>query len=148
MPLAGIVGIPFVGLLLDRPTIETSWILLVFGLCFGLLTIVPNTIPQLIGIGILVFNRPLLYTYLSDIFAKVFGFANFGKVYGLAMTLSGAVGLLLTPFDLLTKNHYHGNFTPVNIMLLVAGMITNLALIVKLWSHSRKGRIALPNNDY
>jgi MFS family permease len=148
LPLAGIVGIPFVGKLLDtRPTIETSWILLVFGASFGILTIIPRTVPQLIGIGVLVFNRPLLYTYLSDLFAKVFGFQTFGKVYGLAMTLSGIVGLLLTPFDIFTKTH-GGNFTPINIALMIAGFVTNVGLTAKLYFHVRKGRIALPYDDH
>lgn len=136
-------------MLLDtRPTIETSWILLIFGIGFGVLTMIPKTIPQLLGIAILTITRPLLYTYLSDIFAKVFGFANFGKVYGLAMTLSGAFGLLLSPMDLLTKETFRGNYTPVNTILLVLGLASNLALTAKIWTHTRNSRIALPHDEY
>jgi hypothetical protein len=148
LPLGGIVGIPFVGMLLDtRPAIEASWVLFVFGILFGVLTVIPNTIPQLAGIGILVFNRPLLYTFVSDLTAKVFGFSSFGRIYGLLMTLSGLVGLVLTPMDLLTKHVYHGDYTPINIFLLVAGLVTNIALIGRIYMHERKGRIVLVD-DY
>jgi hypothetical protein len=148
LPLGGIVGIPFVGMLLDtRPAIEASWVLLVFGILFGILTVIPSTVPQLAGIGILVFNRPLLYTFISDLTAKVFGFGSFGKIYGLLMTLSGAVGLALTPMDILTKHFYHGDYTPINIFLLVAGVVTNVALIGRIYTHTCQGRIALVD-DY
>lgn len=144
LPVAGIIGIPFVGLLLDnRPTIEATFVLLVFGILFGALTLVHGTVPQLVGIGFLVFNRPLLYTFVSDIFAKVFGFANFGKVYGLAMTLSGIIGLILTPMDVLTKDYFGNNYNPVNVTLLGIGIITNVALTARIWMHVREGRINL-----
>jgi hypothetical protein len=69
------VGIPFVGYLLDsRTTFEATIVLIVFGLAFGILTSLPQTIPQLVGIGFLVILRPLFYTYVSDFFAKIFGY--------------------------------------------------------------------------
>jgi MFS family permease len=75
LPLGGIVGIPFVGYLLDRrTTFEATIVLIVFGLAFGILTSLPQTIPQLVGIGFLVILRPLFYTYVSDFFAKIFGY--------------------------------------------------------------------------
>jgi hypothetical protein len=148
LPLAGIVGIPIVGMLIDHQTTMTnSLVLIVLGIAFGILTLIPKTVPQLLGIGVLVFNRPLLYTFVSDVFAKVFGFANFGKVYGLAMTLSGVIGLVLTPMDIMTKGVFHGDFTPINVLLLVLGAITNIALIARIWFHTRKGRVALRDVD-
>lgn len=74
LPLGGIVGIPFVGFLLDsRSMFESTVVLVFFGLAFGILTSLSQTVPQLIGIGCLVFLRPLFYTYVSDYFAKIFG---------------------------------------------------------------------------
>ena len=87
----------------------------VIGFLFGVLTLTSAIVPQLIGIGMLVVFRPLFYTAIScvpfyqqlyiqwwwltysDYAAKVFGFRTFGTVYGLAMTLSGLFGLILTP---------------------------------------------------
>lgn len=70
-------------------------------------------------------------------------FVTFGRLYGLAMTLSGLLGLLLTPMDILTQKHLNGNYHPINITLIVVGAITNIAVAVRLWMHGRKGRIAL-----
>jgi hypothetical protein len=68
-------------------------------------------------------------------------FETFGTVYGLAMTLSGLLGLLLTPMDLLTKNTLGGNFTPINVILLVLGAISATGLYWRVWSHVREGTI-------
>jgi hypothetical protein len=68
---------------------------------------------------------------------------TFGTVYGLAVTISGLLGLLLTPMDMLTKGPLHGDYNPINLVLLVVGGLTNLALAVRIWVHVRKGRIAL-----
>jgi hypothetical protein len=68
-------------------------------------------------------------------------FETFGTVYGLAMTLSGLLGLLLTPMDLLTKNALGGNFTPINVILLVLGAISAMGLYWRVWSHVREGTI-------
>jgi hypothetical protein len=37
----------------------------IMGFFFGLLTMFPTTVPQLIGIGMLVVFRPLFYTAIS-----------------------------------------------------------------------------------
>jgi hypothetical protein len=70
-------------------------------------------------------------------------FVTFGRLYGLAMTLSGLLGLLLTPMDILTQKHLNGNYHPINITLIAVGAVTNIAVAVRLWLHSRKGRIVL-----
>lgn len=59
------------------------------------------------------------------------------------MTLSGLLGLLLTPMDILTQKHLNGNYHPINITLLVVGALTNIGVAIRLWMHSRKGRILL-----
>lgn len=52
---------------------EATVVLTFFGFAFGILTSLSQTVPQLFGIGCLVFLRPLFYTYVSDYFAKIFG---------------------------------------------------------------------------
>ncbi|KAJ9100515.1 hypothetical protein QFC21_003555 [Naganishia friedmannii] len=101
------------------------------------------TAPQLIGIGFLVVLRPLFYTYVSHFFAKVFGFVTFGRLYGLAMTISGVLGLLLTPMDIVTQKQLNGNYNPINITLVVVGALTNMAVAVRLYMHTARGKIAL-----
>ena len=59
------------------------------------------------------------------------------------MTISGVLGLILTPMDILTQKHLNGNYYPINITLIVLGALTNIAIAVRLWTYTRKGRIAL-----
>jgi uncharacterized membrane protein YqaE (UPF0057 family) len=136
-------------------------ILGVMGVTFGALTLTSTIIPQLIGIAILVVARPLFYTAISDYAAKVFGyvllpfsevwtddrFETFGTVYGLAMTLSGLLGLLLTPMDVFTKNTLGGNFTPINIVLLVLGLLSAIGLYWKVWSYTRQGKVRIDDDQ-
>lgn len=135
-------------------------LLALLGLTFGGLTMTSTVGPQLVGIGILTVVRPLFYTAISDYAAKVFGyvppcpfgaystdlvdrFDNFGTVYGLAMTLSGLLGLLLTPMDILTKSTLGGNYTPINVVLLILGLISALGMYARLWSYTPSGKISL-----
>ncbi|ORX36384.1 major facilitator superfamily domain-containing protein [Kockovaella imperatae] len=148
LPLAGLVSIPAIGYLLDtRPLIVTVLVMTVMGVLFGGLTLLHGPVPQLIGLGILVVFRPLFYTAMSDYGAKVFGFQTFGTVYGLGMTLSGVFGFVLTPLDLLTKGPLNGSYTPVNLTLLILGLISGLTMAYVIWSHSRQGRIILSDSS-
>jgi len=115
----------------------------VMGLAFGILTLFPTVVPQLIGIGFIVIFRPLFYTAISDYAAKVFGFETFGTVYGLVMTISGLFGLILTPLDILTKGPLNGSYTPVNVVLMVLGVVASSTLALKVWSYTRKGQVRL-----
>lgn len=54
------------GYLIDtRPILDITLIMSLMGLLFGVLTLLPTTIPQLIGIAMLVVFRPLYYTAIS-----------------------------------------------------------------------------------
>jgi len=145
LPIGGIISIPGIGWLLDtRPMQDVIIVLAIMPAAFGILTLTSSVIPQLIGIGFLVVYRPLFYTAISDYAAKVFGFETFGTVYGLAMTLSGLFGLILTPLDILTKGPLGGDYTPVNVTMLVLGVITAIGLFIRVWSYTRSGQVRLP----
>jgi len=142
LPLAGAIGITPVGILLDRGGIfVASLVVLVMGLLFGIFGILRSYASQLMAIGLLVFLRPLMYTFVGDYCGKVFGFATFGTVYGLANSIAGAFGLILRPIDLLLKSKLHGDYTPPNVVLTGCGIIASTLLSWKVWSGTR--RIAL-----
>lgn len=66
LPLAGIVTVPAVGWLLDTRRIrDVDLVMLSFGVGFGGLGLASHTVPQLIGIALLVCFRPLFYTAIS-----------------------------------------------------------------------------------
>ncbi|KAF7977749.1 hypothetical protein HWV62_2836 [Athelia sp. TMB] len=139
LPLGGIVGIPFVGYLLDkRSSRDAIAVLAVFGVAFGVLGMARTAAAQIAGIVVMVILRPLMYTAISDYAAKTFGFQTFGTVYGLANTLSGLFGLVQWPLDVLIKIPLDGNYSPVNTALLVAGLATSTALASRIWLGTRR----------
>lgn len=142
LPLAGAIGITPVGVLLDRGGIFVASIVVLFmGIAFGIFGIMRSYAAQLVSIGMLVFLRPLMYTFVGDYCGKVFGYGTFGTVYGLANSIAGIFGLILRPIDLLLKSKLHGDYTPPNLVLLGCGIAASTALTWKVWSGTR--RIAL-----
>jgi predicted MFS family arabinose efflux permease len=71
LPLGGLVGIPFVGYLLDKRSVRDAILFLaVFGVLFGALGMTSRAAPQIISIATLTILRPLMYTAISDFSAK------------------------------------------------------------------------------
>jgi len=142
LPLGGAIAIPPVGVLLDRGGIfVASLVVLLMGIFFGIFGILRSYSAQLLSIGMLAFLRPLMYTFVGDYCAKVFGFKTFGTVYGLANTLAGLFGLILRPIDVLLKSKLHGDYTPVNLVLFVGGLVANVMLSWRVWSETRSVRL-------
>jgi multisubunit Na+/H+ antiporter MnhC subunit len=75
----------------------------------------------------------------SDYAAKVFGFATFGKVYGLIICLAGLLNFSQTALDALTHRAFNNNPIPVNVMLLSLALVIGVALVGFVWSKSRQG---------
>lgn len=59
------------------------------------------------------------------------------------MTTSGLVGLVNAPLDLLVKNVLGGNFVPIGIAFVVAGLLSCASLMVVTWQHAKKGAVRL-----
>ncbi|PVF96317.1 hypothetical protein CPB86DRAFT_775822 [Serendipita vermifera] len=138
LPLGGVIGITPVGVLLDRGGIfVTSLVIFAMGAFFGIFNIMRSYAAQLVAIGILVLLRPLMYTFVGDYCAKVFGFATFGTVYGLSNSIAGVFGLTLRPIDLLLKSKLHGDYTPPNLVLFACGIIASSLLSWKVWIGTR-----------
>ncbi|KZT39089.1 MFS general substrate transporter, partial [Sistotremastrum suecicum HHB10207 ss-3] len=139
LPFAGILGVPFVAFLLDKQgSFRSSLTIMVAGALFGIFGLTSIYELQMLQILILVVFRPLMYTFVSDYAAKSFGFESFGTVYGLANTIAGLFNLILRPVDVLVKDNLRGNFTPVNVALVVLGSISSAALGWRIWSGGRR----------
>lgn len=110
LPIGGIIAAPFTGIILDTlPTIPITLILVIAGsiLC------IMNTIPSSLAAGYMTISlvsiyRPFFYASISDYAARVFGFRNFGAVYGLVISISGVVGFAQVGLDVLTLKVFRG----------------------------------------
>lgn len=71
LPLGGILGIPFVGFLLDKRSIRDAILVLaILGVLFGALGMTSAASAQIVSIAMLTILRPLMYTAVSDFSAK------------------------------------------------------------------------------
>ena len=70
-----------------------------------------------------------MLTCSSDYAAKVFGFATFGKVYGLIICLAGAFNLSQSALDAATHQIFHSDPRPINVILLSSALIVGIALL-------------------
>ena len=69
--------------------------------------------------------------------AKVFGFATFGKVYGLIICLAGLTGFTQQGLDALTHRVFRNDPRPVTIGLMSLAAVIGVALVGFVFSRSR-----------
>ncbi|CAI6334695.1 unnamed protein product [Periconia digitata] len=130
LPLGGVISVPFIGLLLDNTSTTTCLTLLVtIATTIGVLGVIPEAWAAYTSICLFVIYRPLYYTAVSDYSAKVFGFATFGKVYGLIICLAGILNFAQSGLDAATHGPFHGNPIPINVILLSAALLVGIALV-------------------
>ena len=138
LPLGGVISVPFIGVVLDNTsTLFVLGLLVTTATVIGVLGVLPYKWAAYANITIFVLYRPLYYTAVSDYAAKVFGFHTFGKVYGLIICLAGLLNFSQSALDAMAHKVFHGNPTPVNIMLLVIALVVGLALVGYVWHQSR-----------
>ncbi|KAG5752681.1 hypothetical protein H9Q70_004678 [Fusarium xylarioides] len=139
LPAGGIFAIPFIGTALDHvSTVLVLSTLVACGTLIGILGVLPFEWAAYTGIVLFVLYRPFYYTAVSDYSAKVFGFRTFGTVYGLIICLSGLLNFSQSGLDILFHETFNGNPVPVDIMLLVIGLVIGVALVVFVAAQLRK----------
>ncbi|KAI1142721.1 MFS general substrate transporter [Hypoxylon sp. FL0543] len=130
LPLGGIISIPFIGVILDHTsTIAVLTTLVTVATTIGILGVLPYVWAAYANIVLFVLYRPFYYTAVSDYSAKVFGFRTFGKVYGTIICLSGLLNFSQSGLDFLFHKTFKGNPVPVNLLLLVLGLVIGICLV-------------------
>ncbi|EGC45895.1 MFS transporter [Histoplasma capsulatum var. duboisii H88] len=140
LPAAGIVAVPFVGLILDRTSTITILATLVgYSTLIGILGCIPHSLSAAYA-NIILFTlyRPFYYSSISDFAAKVFGFQTFGKVYGLMICLAGLGNFLQVPLDVLTLKLFRRNPIPMNILLTIVVFVAGGLLVLFVWWQGRE----------
>lgn len=141
LPLAGVFTAPFIGFILDN---FSSFKILVF----MAITSITIGFSGLFGIkflayfNIIVFSmfRPFFYACYADLFAKVFGFENFGFIYGSSMAIAGLWNLSQSILDYLTHNTFKLNPIPVNVALLVLTGVISTGVCVFVFREGKRYR--------
>ncbi|CAG8186451.1 unnamed protein product [Penicillium olsonii] len=141
LPIGGLVSVPFIGTFLDVFQTRTVLAILVLtATVIGILGCIPQLTAAYGNIILFVLYRPFYYTAVSDYAAKVFGFATFGKVYGLIICLAGIGNFAQAGLDALTLKVWEGDPVPVNVGLtgLVATVGAGLVLFVAWKTRDRE----------
>ncbi|KAI7286276.1 MFS general substrate transporter [Hortaea werneckii] len=138
LPLGGIVAVPFIGLILDKTSTPfVLGLLVTIATAIGVLGVIEDSLPAAYAnVALFVVYRPFYYTAVSDYAAKVFGFATFGKVYGLIICLAGLFNFAQAGLDALTHGVFANNPVPANLILLVAAAVVGVALVGYVWRKS------------
>jgi multisubunit Na+/H+ antiporter MnhC subunit len=68
----------------------------------------------------------------------VFGFATFGKVYGLIICLAGVLNFSQSALDAATHKTFKNDPVPINVILLSLALLVGLALVAFVWRKSHK----------
>lgn len=129
LPVGGVIAIPFVGLLLDHTSTPfTLSVMVTTTTAIGVLGCIPESWAGYANVCVFVLYRPFFYTAVSDYAAKVFGFATFGKVYGLIICLSGLFNFAQAGLDALTHKAFDNDPVPVNMLLTGTNLAIGTAL--------------------
>ncbi|CAD7940933.1 unnamed protein product [Amoebophrya sp. A25] len=135
LPAAGFLAIPLIGFLTDGCGLITSWFALwSFFLCFQILFDLGFACSSFLFIC---FSRPLFYTMLAVFTARRFGFATFGKLYGLVCSVAGLANSSQYLLKLLVNGRYNGDYTPVNHALTMGQSLTIALPLFLLWDQRR-----------
>lgn len=137
LPLGGVIAVPFIGIVLDNLSTTTVLSALVgTATLIGIFGILPYEWAAYANICLFVVYRPFYYTTVSDYSAKVFGFATFGKVYGLIICLAGLFNFSQSALDALTHKVFNNDPRPVNGILLGIAVIVGTALVTFVYKKS------------
>ena len=139
LPAGGIISVPFVGLILDNTS--TPFVLAVLvtvAAVIGLLGEIGEMWAAYANVCLFVVYRPFYYTAVSDYAAKVFGFATFGKVYGLVICLAGLFNFIQSGLDALAHGPFHNDPKPINAVLLIIEAVVGVALVGYVYWRSRR----------
>eukprot|EP00271_Cylindrocystis_brebissonii_P019670 TRINITY_DN6117_c0_g1_i1.p1 TRINITY_DN6117_c0_g1~~TRINITY_DN6117_c0_g1_i1.p1 ORF type:complete len:629 (-),score=102.97 TRINITY_DN6117_c0_g1_i1:783-2669(-) len=128
-PLGGLVGIPIAGLLLTRFGLAAAMASQGLVVMAFLVSTIPGLIPlrfKSIGYFFFGLNRPLAFGSFTAYLAEVFGFRNFGRLFGVAQ-LTGSVA---TPIQYLLFFLVDAYSTSTSAYLGVNVSLTLVSLIL------------------
>lgn len=141
LPIGGVATVPFIGALLDNTSTPTVLgILVLLSTIIGALGAVPNETAAYWNVVLFCIFRPLYYSAMSDYAAKVFGFATFGKVYGMLICVSGLTIFSQPALQALVHDGYYEDPGPVNLYLAGASLIIGLGLVMYVDAKAREIR--------
>jgi len=116
----GMLVSPIVGLVMKKLGVSKTFLLFQILLIFWTIILaLPNLGVQVLGFILFSIVRAFYYSTLCTYLTEVFGWKNFGRLYGIAMFIGGLFGLLQYGIVEMTLRLFSGDFLPQTIIQLV-----------------------------
>ena len=137
LPIGGVLSIPIVGWFMDRCSLTTAMTALsVAATAFGVFNAVPVLGVQAVTFVLMAFFRAFLFGGMSSYVAIVFGFANFGQLWGLIMFSSGILNFGSVAIEFATLHALGGNFFWPNTAMALGSALL-IVFPIWIWKVSR-----------
>eukprot|EP01094_Clydonella_sp_ATCC50884_P027109 TRINITY_DN7655_c0_g1_i1.p1 TRINITY_DN7655_c0_g1~~TRINITY_DN7655_c0_g1_i1.p1 ORF type:complete len:349 (+),score=129.29 TRINITY_DN7655_c0_g1_i1:115-1161(+) len=147
LPGAGVAMTPVVGWVLVRFGFTTSFVIIcVSDLVWSVACLVPNIWVQLITFTFFSMSRPFVFAAMSAMIAELFGFVNYGKLYGILRFFGAVCTLLQYPLTYLAVDVFNGDFMWTNVILLACSLLSFLFPLY-LWRTLFYGNCIRPSSD-
>lgn len=135
LPIGGMASVPIVALVLVRNGVAPSFAFIgVLNFIF-LTTSIPNFLPmelKRVGYAALSTSRPFMYSTITTYIAEVFGYSNFGKLFGLVQLGGLLVGPIQYALIISVHQFLKDDYFWINISLLLVGGFLFIAFIYYL----------------
>jgi len=141
LPIGGIIFIPLIGGIIDfigpLPTYSVLWLVYLAFQAFMLLyTVTQNAIVAYLSFALFALVRPMFYSLSASSVGAVFGFRNFGKIFGLINTLAGFSNLIARPLNRVAEVH---GYTFTNMVVLCMQLPTIFTPMYFMFYRHRNG---------
>lgn len=118
LPL-GFIFVPAIDFAVEQHGLVISLLVTtLLGICFNTLALIPNLLVQSVVFFIFTAYRAFLYAVISAFNAKTFGLVNLGTIIGIIFTTGAMFNLLEYPAVTITNDWFHGNCTPMYLVML------------------------------
>src|SRR3989338_1246118 len=126
LPAGGVLSIPIVGWFMDKCSLTVAMMALsVAATAFGVFNAIPVLGVQAVTFVLMAFFRAFLFGGMSSYIVIVFGFDNFGQLWGLITSSSGLLNFASVAIEWATLHSLAGNFFWPN-----AGMAAVSAVLI------------------
>ena len=99
----------------------------VIALIFEASLLIPALSYQVVNFFIFTCFRAYLYATINSLIATTFGVATMGRIIGVVFTAAAVFGLVQYPISVVSEVTFGGDYTPMNIMLLIVAFLPCIA---------------------
>jgi len=120
LPIGALISVVLGTVVLDRRSLGTSFFFFaVFQMVYSVANTIPSLPMQIVVIIVFPIVRSYFYAALSTLVAVVFGFKNFGTVYGVVIVVAGVFSLLSYLCTFLVVEVFDRDYLVMNLVLTV-----------------------------